>query len=277
MTNSNPQCSFGAEPKYPMFGHDCPHPPTPTELCLLLLRLSLRIAHTNARCLSGLSHRPSNRKDTVVLTCPRTFIPSFTFGYATALVWYGFLLPQHWHFLFLGLFHERMQINESEAVNLNEAKCTLLYVMNSQLTRAEVIQSSQLMFSVQDLFKMSHKKSSRITEYTNCDREKFLASYAECYKIFWLSILALCAIFFGISRKEEINYPRSKGIEMKTSEFGKSLVTNQSCCFFSFLNCLNKFRVEMIRESQLRFQTGSCCRHILHADCPKIRLKMLKW
>lgn len=82
--------------------------------------------------------------------------PPLLLGTPRRWFWYGSLLPRHWHFLFLGLFHERMQINESEAVNLNEAKCTLLYVMNSQLTRAEVIQSSQLMFSVQDLFKMSH-------------------------------------------------------------------------------------------------------------------------
>lgn len=62
---------------------------------------------------------------------------------------------------FWGLFQERTQINESERVNLNEAKCTLLYVMNGQLARAEVIQSSQLMFSAQGLFKMSHKKKQQ--------------------------------------------------------------------------------------------------------------------
>lgn len=54
-------------------------------------------------------------------------------------------------------FQERRQISESEAVNLNEAKCTLLYVMNSQLARAEVIQSSRLMFSVSE---MSRKKAA---------------------------------------------------------------------------------------------------------------------
>lgn len=51
------------------------------------------------------------------------------------------------------------------------------------------------------------KKSSRITECTTSDRENFLVSYAKCYKIFWLSILAQCAIFSGVSCKEEINYP----------------------------------------------------------------------
>lgn len=67
-----------------------------TRLYLPLLPLSLHITHTNARCLTGLSHRPSNRGDTVVLTCPCTFFIKllYSFGYITALFWKDSILPQ---------------------------------------------------------------------------------------------------------------------------------------------------------------------------------------
>lgn len=79
-------------------------PPPPRVL--LLLPLSLHITHTKARCLSGWSHHPSNQKDTVVLTCPWTFFTTlfYCFWYFKALVWYDFILPPRWHFLFLGTF-----------------------------------------------------------------------------------------------------------------------------------------------------------------------------
>lgn len=182
---------------------------------------------------------------------------------------------------------ERTQINESERVNLNEAKCTLLYVMNGQLARAEVIQSSQLMFSAQDLFKMSHKKSSRITECTTSDRENFLVSNAKCSKIFWLSILAQCAIFSGVSCKGRNKLPvKQRNSNEETVEMGvwknsgnksKWVLKKKKAKQDSFSNCLNRLRVEMNRVSQVQFQTRSRRRHRLHAEFPQVGLKMLKW
>lgn len=48
-----------------------------------------------------------------------------------------------------------MQRNEFKLMNLNEAQCTLLYMMNSQLAQPEVIQSSQPMCSVRYLSNLS--------------------------------------------------------------------------------------------------------------------------
>lgn len=119
MTISNPQCSFGAKPRYPT-----PAPPS-TRLCWSFTCFfcpSLHITHTNAHCLTGLSHHPSNPEESVVLTCPCPFFPNLrpSFGYS------GFLLltldsaaaPT---FPVFRTFQERRQINESEAVNFNEA------------------------------------------------------------------------------------------------------------------------------------------------------------
>lgn len=207
MSDSNPQCSFGATQKCPTFSHDCPPPSHPPEFYLPFLPVAPHHPHKRPLpiCLVSPSINPKGH------CCPH--LPTFLSNpllllrvhHSTRLVRFSsaaaLTFPVFW-----GLFQERTQINECERVNLNEAKCTLLYVMNSQLAGAEVIQSSQLMFSAPDLFKMSHKKSSGITECTTCDRENFLGSYAKRYKIFWLSILAQCAILSGISCKEEINY-----------------------------------------------------------------------
>lgn len=198
MTISNPQCSFGAKPRYPRFSPLPPSLPLHPPLLRVLLAASASVPphHPHKRPLpnwfvsasikvSGhcCPHLPVH----ILLTPPLLF-----------QIYHGSLLVQFdsaavLTFPVFRAFQERTQINECEAVNLNEAKCALLYVINSRLTRAEVIQSSRFMFSVS---KMSGEKR-KITK-------------KECSKMFWLSILAQFAILSATSCMKAINYPQSK-------------------------------------------------------------------
>lgn len=156
MSDSNPQRSFGAEPKCPTFSHDRP----PSLLQSFTSSGSVAPHHPHKGPLPIWLVSPSiNPKGH---PCPHLpvhilYNPLLLLWVHQGSRWVRFYSATALTFpVFGGLFQERTQINESERVNLNEAKCTLLYVMNGQLARAEVIQSSQLMFSAQDLFKMSH-------------------------------------------------------------------------------------------------------------------------
>lgn len=71
-------------------------------------------------------------------------------------------------------------------MNLNEAQCTLLYMMNSQLAQAEVIQSSQPYVLCEVLIQsVIKKRHGGITVTTAFDRGGIFGLYALCYKIFF--------------------------------------------------------------------------------------------
>lgn len=164
MTISNPQCSFGAKPRYPTFSLPPSLSPrlSPPASVRVLLASSAPVSphHPHKRPLPNWFVSPSIK--------PRGYccahLPVHILCRPPLLFWihHGSLLVRSdsaaaLTFPAFRTFRERTHINESEAVNLNEAKCTLLYVMNSRLARAEVIQSSRLMFSVSE---MSRKKAA---------------------------------------------------------------------------------------------------------------------
>lgn len=74
-------------------------------------------------------------------------------------------------------------------MNLNEAQCTLLYMMNSQLAQAEVIQSSQpyvlCEVLIQSVIKNKKKRHGGITVTTAFDRGGIFGLYALCYNFFF--------------------------------------------------------------------------------------------
>lgn len=88
-----------------------------------------------------------------------------------------FFPSHHWGILILMKKKER---NETQLSNLNEAQCTLLFMLNSQVAKPEVIQSSCPAYSEWYLVHLSYKSKKKKKESEVEGRKKCLLTGEMC-------------------------------------------------------------------------------------------------